>query len=655
MRRYSIKFKLSLVFSLIVVLICAALSFSFFHKTKTSMIDTFIKNSIIIAQTLAHNCRYGIMTEDSIILEELISGAMQAEEIVSVTILDFHGKALAQKAKLDAVLPSGNNNIFRDINNGDFRGTGAVKTVISRSGDDHYVITYPVNSFNPVVKNFPVELLEEYTLENQNTNNRTKLGDVLIEISAHSLYEQIRDMWLVAAFITISVMAGGITLICYLTKRYLNPLETLARVADKVARGDLTQTAPPSGKDEIGKLTDVFNHMTLSLSLREQDCKTYIRQLERMNKKQSDLNLTLENRVIERTNKLENLVSQIRKEKMKTERILHEIDDGVIVVDQEGKTLMINPAARLMLLNDNRDVSEDVTDDHRSVTDIKNILFDSSGESHDEIRIDNPKSGQFRILKVKSFPLRDNDGVLSGKIAVLHDVTNFKEIDRLKSEFVSHVSHELKTPLTSIKGFIDNLRDRIAGDLTLRQEDYLERMAKNADRLIRMINELLDISLIESGSIKLNYTPLLLSELIEDVSDGLGPIAVQKNIEISLMKLDEESHVRVDRDKIEQAVTNLVDNAILYTQPGGKIMIKLDKGQGFIKTRISDNGVGIPLEEQPRIFERFYRFEKNSILEPRGTGLGLFIAKNVIELHGGQIWVTSEVGKGSEFTFTIPA
>ncbi|MCC6545095.1 MAG: HAMP domain-containing protein [Nitrospirae bacterium] len=640
MRGYSIKFKLSFFFSLVIVLICASLSLSFFHKTKMSMIETFIRNSVLIAQTLANNSRYGIITEDRIILEELISGVLQAREIVSVTILDSHGKPLAQKAKLREALPSGENMPSRAADNADFSDTAIVTYVTSRDGLKHYFVSYPVHYLSPALNNFPIELLEETKLEKRTSDNPAKLGDVVIELSSYSLDKQISEMWMVAILITAAVMAGGIILIFYLTKHYLKPLEMLAAVADKVARGDLSQKAPPAGKDEIGKLTDIFNQMTVSLSLREQECKSYIHQLERMNKKQSDLNLTLENRVLERTNKLEKLLFQIRKEKMKTERILHEIDDGVIVVDQNGKTIMINPAARLMLINGER---------------IKESLFDSSGDSNGEIRVDNPDSGLYMIIKMKSFPFRDNRGELLGKIAVLHDVTHFKEIDRLKSEFVSHVSHELKTPLTSIKGFIDNLRDRIAGDLTLRQEEYLERMAKNADRLIRMINELLDISLIEAGGIKLNYTPLLLSELIKEVSDGLRPIAIQKQIEISLVKLDAERQILVDRDKIEQVITNLVDNAIIYTRPGGKIMIKLDNGQGFIKARISDNGVGIPVEEQPRIFDRFYRLEKNSILEPKGTGLGLFIAKNVIEMHGGKIWVTSEVGKGSEFIFTLPA
>jgi len=350
--------------------------------------------------------------------------------------------------------------------------------------------------------------------------------------------------------------------------------------------------------------------------------------------------MTLENRVKERTEKLQQLVHQVRSEKMKTERILHEIDDGVIVLDQNGKTIMINPAARLMLMKEDHKEPENAAADCHEYSDIEKVLLDNFGNSN---------------LKAKSFPLRDNEGLLLGKIIVIHDVTHYMEVDRLKSEFVSHVSHELKTPLTSIKGYVDNLRDRIVGDLNERQEEYLERVGKNTDRLIRMIDDLLNISRIESGKMTLNFSNLIMSELIEEVSRGLRPLATQKKIEMSFMKSDGDDHVMADRDKIEQAVINLVNNAILYTPPGGKVMIYMEHDQGYIKTCIRDTGVGIPTEEQPLIFDRFYRLEKDSILEPRGTGLGLYITRNVIEMHGGKIWVTSEVGKGSEFTFTLPA
>ena len=602
--------------------------------------DSFIRNSVVLAKNLAHNSRYGIITEDKTILDELINGVFQAEEIVHVTITDPFGKIIAQKSRMIPVLSIENKSAFRIIEEVDSNGIVSIESAVTENGKMLYLISSPVSTLPANVRKFPIELLEEEKLLRTGTEDITNLGVIQIGVSPDLMNKKVREMWGAAIIITISIMTGGVICIYYLTRLYLKPLETLAYVAEKVSQGDLSQKAPPAGKDEVGKLTEVFNQMTLSLSLREKDCRDHIRQLERMNRKQAELNMTLENRVKERTEKLQQLVHQVRSEKMKTERILHEIDDGVIVLDQNGKTIMINPAARLMLMKEDHEAPENAAADCPEYSDIEKVLIDHSGNSN---------------LKAKSFPMRDNEGLLIGKIIVIHDVTHYMEVDRLKSAFVSHVSHELKTPLTSIKGYVDNLRDRIVGDLNERQEEYLERVGKNTDRLIRMIDDLLNISRIESGKMTLNFSNLIMSELIEEVSRGLRPLATQKKIEMSFMKSDGDDHVMADRDKIEQAVINLVNNAILYTPPGGKVMIYMEHDQGYIKTCIRDTGVGIPTEEQPLIFDRFYRLEKDSILEPRGTGLGLYITRNVIEMHGGKIWVTSEVGKGSEFTFTLPA
>lgn len=604
------------------------------------MMDSFIRNGVVLAKNLAHNSRYGIITEDRTILDELINGVLQTEEIVHVTITDPFGKIIAQKSRIIPVLSIENKSAFRIIEEADFNGIVSIESAVTENGEMLYLISSPVSTLPANVRKFPIELLEEEKLLRTGTEDITNLGVIQIGVSPVLMNKKVREMWGAAIIITISIMTGGVICIYYLTRLYLKPLETLAYVAEKVSHGDLSQKAPPAGKDEVGKLTDVFNQMTNSLSLREKDCRDYIHQLERMNRKQAELNLTLENRVKERTEKLQQLVHQVRSEKVKTERILHEIDDGVIVLDQNGKTIMINPAARLMLMKEDHEAPENAATDCPEYSDIEKVLFDHSGNSN---------------LKAKSFPLRDNEGLLLGKIIVIHDVTHYMEVDRLKSEFVSHVSHELKTPLTSIKGYVDNLRDRIVGDLNERQEEYLERVGKNTDRLIRMIDDLLNISRIESGKMTINFSHLIMSELIEEVSRGLRPLATQKKIEMSFMKSDEDGLVMADRDKIEQAVINLVNNAILYTPPGGKVMISMEHDQGYIKTSIRDTGVGIPAEEQPLIFDRFYRLEKDSILEPGGTGLGLYITRNVIEMHGGKIWVTSEVGKGSEFTFTLPA
>ena len=357
------------------------------------MMDSFIRNGVVLAKNLAHNSRYGIITEDNTILDELINGVLQAEEIVYVTITDPFGKIIAQKSRTMPVPSIKNKSAFRINEATDVSGVVSIESAISEKGERLYLISSPVNSLPSNVRKFPIELLEEEQLLRPGTEDITSLGVIHIGFSPDLMSRKVREMLGTAIIITLSIMTGGVICIYYLTRRYLKPLETLAYVAEKVSQGDLSQNAPPAGNDEVGKLTEVFNHMTQSLSLREKDCSDYIRQLERMNKTQAELNLTLENRVKERTEKLQQVVHQIRSEKVKTERILHEIDDGVIVLDQNGKTIMLNPAARLMLMKKDHKAPENMAADGPEHPDIERLLFDFFGNSN---------------LKVKSFPLRDN-------------------------------------------------------------------------------------------------------------------------------------------------------------------------------------------------------------------------------------------------------
>jgi signal transduction histidine kinase len=229
-----------------------------------------------------------------------------------------------------------------------------------------------------------------------------------------------------------------------------------------------------------------------------------------------------------------------------------------------------------------------------------------------------------------------------------------EEVDRLKSEFVSHVSHELRTPLTSIKGYIDNLRDGIAGSLTEKQSDYLERMKKNADRLIRLIDDLLQLSKIESGKIEIIRIPFPFFPMVEEVVQSLSALMKEKKIHLLIEPLDGLIEVYGDRDKLEEVMINLLDNAIKFSPENGRVIIsfKMDKGQ--LTTSVKDDGIGISAETKLRIFERFYQGEDHLLNRKKGTGFGLYIARQLVELHGGEIWVESEKGKGSRFYFTIP-
>jgi len=229
-----------------------------------------------------------------------------------------------------------------------------------------------------------------------------------------------------------------------------------------------------------------------------------------------------------------------------------------------------------------------------------------------------------------------------------------RELDHLKSAFVSIVSHELRTPMTSIKGYVENLLDGIGGPLNDRQAQYLERVKHNADRLTRMTNELLDLSRIEAGLIELRPTPLTISELVADVIDGARAFAEPKCITLRQQHDETLPPVTADRDKLHQILTNLIHNAVKFTPLHGTILVESSRpDERRVQVCVSDSGCGIPEQELHRVFEKFYR-GPSAPSEARGAGLGLAITKNLVELHGGRIWATSKPGEGSRFLFTLP-
>jgi two-component system sensor histidine kinase BarA len=229
-----------------------------------------------------------------------------------------------------------------------------------------------------------------------------------------------------------------------------------------------------------------------------------------------------------------------------------------------------------------------------------------------------------------------------------------QELDRLKSAFVSIVSHELRTPMTSIKGYVENLLDGLAGTLTDKQTRSLERVKHNIDRLTRMINELLDLSKIEAGRMDLNVTPVSLLDMAEEVVESYRAVADEKSITIRIIPHHPIPRVKGDADKLNRILINLIHNAIKFTPVGGEIRIETQaQGHDSVEICVIDTGSGIPSHELDKIFDKFYRGDSAPV-EARGAGLGLAIAKNLVELHGGTIRVESALGTGSRFSFTIP-
>jgi len=257
-------------------------------------------------------------------------------------------------------------------------------------------------------------------------------------------------------------------------------------------------------------------------------------------------------------------------------------------------------------------------------------------------------------LRIEMTPLRDISGEKFGVVTLMHDITKRKEIDRMKTEFISTVSHELRTPLTTMKEFVSIILDGIAGAVTDDQRNYLGIIKNNINRLTRIINNLLDISKIEAGRIELKKERINLSKIVAQELPNFKTQSKTKNINFVVNIPDNLSDVFVDVDKIIQVFTNLVGNAVKFTPPGGTIKIICEERNGFVQSTVEDSGIGLSKENLERVFEKFTQIDREPGTGERGTGLGLTISRGIVQMHKGKIWVESELGAGSKFIFTLP-
>jgi PAS domain S-box-containing protein len=362
------------------------------------------------------------------------------------------------------------------------------------------------------------------------------------------------------------------------------------------------------------------------------------------------------------------LYDEVNKEKAYIENLVDNAGDAIISTDVEDRILTWNHGAEVIFgYSKEETVGQSLT-----------ILLPSHRageleEIRDKVRI----TGVIRNLEVRRIrkdgiiieaslavsPIRDKDDNVIGFLHLARDVTEkkryeqrLKELDKMKSAFVSNVSHELRTPLTAIKASADNMLDRLIGDLNGKQVGYLTRIKSNSDRLARLINDLLDLSTIEAGKIDLRPTNLPLVTLVKEAAESLRTVAAEKLINLTVMSADPGVIAWADRDKVIQVLMNLIGNALKFTPTGGKVTIAVAKNSAaWIQISVTDTGPGIPAEEVNKVFGRFYQIGQAGTQKTQGTGLGLAISKALVEMHGGKIWVESEAGKGSTFSFTLPA
>ena len=344
-------------------------------------------------------------------------------------------------------------------------------------------------------------------------------------------------------------------------------------------------------------------------------------------------------------------------ERQHVEAVLYSISDAVMVTDSYDELLIANDSAARVFdfeLDAGRRPIGEVLRDQKMVELIGGVRqrASRSGRQIVEHSVETPVGP--RTFKVTLSCVTDRAGRPAGVVTVLHDMTRERELAQMKNDFVSHVSHELRTPLASIKAYTEMLIDGEATDDETRNEFY-EVVHNEAIRLERLIDNILNISRIESGLVRVNKAPQSLMVLCKEALEVITPQAVQKQIAVEEQLLPTIYQTLADRDMLYQAILNLLSNAIKYTPEGGRITVStvVDEARHKLITRVSDTGVGIPPKDLPYVFDKFYRSEANNRMA-KGTGLGLSLVKHIIEnVHHGRMFAESEVGKGSTFGFEL--
>ena len=430
------------------------------------------------------------------------------------------------------------------------------------------------------------------------------------------------------AILSTSVVTGTTLLLALifsflLSGKITKPLKQLMEASKKIATGNYNVEISQDTGDELGLLAKEFNQMARQVSI-----------FHEMN--------------------IENIIF----EKKRSDAILFCIDDGLIVLDKNLRITSLNPAANQMLgigYKENRTIYiSDVLDNekiHKFLSETINNGIEP--KISEEERIISVKAGDkthHYLFSVSSISGKEKD--LTGIVLLLRDVTRLKEVDRLKSEFVMAASHELRTPLTSIGMSVDLLLEHVSPNLKEEDLELLKAAQEEVRRLKSLISDLLDLSKIEAGRIEMDFASISVQSIVErNIKTIFKGQLANKSVKLTTRLEKDLPSVRADANKITWVITNLVSNALRYVKQDGDIEIAGYKVGNYVHLAVIDDGPGIPSEYQTKIFHKFVKINKD---ETEGTGLGLSICKEIIRAHGGTIWVESQVGKGSKFTFTLP-
>jgi two-component system sensor histidine kinase VicK len=426
------------------------------------------------------------------------------------------------------------------------------------------------------------------------------------------------------------------------TRHVTRPLKALSRGVRKIEEGDLDQRVTVTSGDELGLLADSFNRMASALAERDGTIK-------KKNQALQELNELLEKKVTERT-------AELRMEMERLETVLTSMAEGIVVTDRDNRVILFNPAAQKLfdlvphrVINQPADKLGELGGFAGLAEYIGSVRSDgiSAAAREEELAVQGKK------LRVNLSPLLDEAETFAGVVMSIRDVTMEEEVDRMKTEFIATVSHELKTPLTSMKGSLQFILGK-GKWLTDTERELLSVCLRNTDRLIRLISDILDISKIEEGRVEFHFKPQVIGMLATYAIEEIRPLALGRNITIISEIADDLPPVYGDHDRLVQVLTNLLSNAVKFSPEGKVIMVSAIREVNYVAVSVADRGTVIEWSDRGKLFKKFQRLENSENGERGGTGLGLAICKEIIEGHHGKIYYQTGIGGGNVFTFTVP-
>lgn len=446
------------------------------------------------------------------------------------------------------------------------------------------------------------------------TDTNQLKGTLIIVLRIDSLAKITTNIWLlIGVTLLIGIFVMG-TLGRSIFDKYIKPIRSAASVADELAKGNYRARTYEGKHGEAAQLTTSINVLA--------------RNLQEMT-----------------------MLQQMQKDRL--EAVINNMGNGLVLIDDKGFIHLVNRAFLESFGGDYDDYLGHVYHGAIKEEEIHNAIKEVF-MTEDKVRNSFilPLQIERRFLEVLGAPIVNDEDEWKGVVLVFHDITELKNLEQMRKDFVANVSHELKTPITSIRGFSETLLEGAMEDKALR-EQFLNIILNESQRLQSLIHDLLELSKLEKEEFKLNVEDLSIKKLIEDTVLIVGHQAEEKSIEI-VQDLQQDAQIVGDSARLKQVFINLITNAINYTPKNGTVTLSLKELQNTVQIDVSDSGIGIPKEDVPRIFERFYRVDKARSRNSGGTGLGLAIVKHIVEAHHGHIEVQTEYQKGTSFTITIP-